>query len=328
MAGIIAAQTNNGIGVAGTCPNCKIVPIKAANSLGQLSSYDVYQALQYAMNLHTLEGIPENLHPAQIISMSFTFAYSDEFLSLAVQEAHNAGAILVAAAGNDGTDQMKYPAAYPEVIAVAMTNQNDARVSTSNYGSWVDIAAPGIAIWSTNYYNGYLSSTGTSASAAMVSGLVGLMLSRNPSLDDIEVLQILQDTAAPVTGFPAIGGGRIDAFHSLIQSHDSPILLHLDNIIVSEASTVSIIAQGIDPTNDQLTFTVSDPRFQAYPLAPQGEVQRTRLQWYADYQAAGIYTIEITASDGIFSDTQNIMLTVLDREPPRQKHPTEALIIL
>ncbi|MFH1072716.1 MAG: S8 family serine peptidase [Nanoarchaeota archaeon] len=324
MAGIIAAQTNNGIGVAGTCPNCMIVPIKAANSEGWLTSYDVYQALQYAMNLHTLQGIPENPHPADIISMSFKFDYSNGYLTSAIQEAHDSGAILVAGAGNDNNADMRYPAAYPEVIAVANTNESDGKHISSSYGSWVDIAAPGRNIWTTNYYNSYGVSTGTSASTAMVSGLVGLMLSRNPALDQAQVLQILQDTAAPVNGFPEIGGGRIDAFHALIQSHDAPVLLHLNDITVSEASTATIIAQGIDATNDQLTFTITNPRFQMVPLQAQGEVQQAKFIWYTDYRSAGTYILEITASDGMFTDSQTITLNILDRPDPKQKFPIMA----
>jgi len=227
MTGIAAAIAGNGIGVAGTCPACHILPIKAANSQGFLSSYDVFQALEYAVNDHTIEGIPENPNPADIISMSFVFGASNSYLASGIGNASAAGAILVAAAGNHGSSTLRWPAAYPEVIAVTATDENDAKTSISTYGSWVDIAAPGISIWTTTYQNTYTTSTGTSASTAMVSGLLGLMKSRNPSLDQNRSLHILQATAAPVSGFPEIGGGRIDAYHAVLRSR-TPRLWYIE----------------------------------------------------------------------------------------------------
>jgi thermitase len=319
MAGIAAAVMNNSLGVAGTCPSCKILPVKAGRSDGSFTIYDSYQALEYAANMHNIEGIPENPNPADVISMSFRFNNPSTSLENGVADAASTGAILLAGAGNDNTDAMKYPAAYEQVIAVAATDQNDARISISNYGIWVDIAAPGISIYTTTLNNGYTTSAGTSAATAMTAGLVGLMRSRNPSLDKDQAQQILQETASPVTGFPAIGGGRIEAYQAVFHTNTQPIFFPINDVTVTELTPVSIVAQGMDP-DDQLTFTINDTRFQKIILPAQGDIQQAKFLWFTNYQSAGIYAFTITASDGTTIKTQEVRVTVIDKPfvPPRR----------
>ncbi len=227
-AGIAAAATFNGIGVAGTCPGCMVLPVRAAyNNAGGGTSFPlsaVYSALEYAAgNPGNVEGIPYNPNPAKVISMSFGFSGDYPLLREGIDDAASTGAVLVAAAGNSGNDVMRYPAAYDNVIAVAATDEFDARPSWSNYGSWVDLAAPGSSIMSTYLDGQYAPISGTSASAPFVAGTAGLMRSRMPSLTQAQIKMILLQTDDPVSGFPAILGGRINAYSAILFTPVPPI---------------------------------------------------------------------------------------------------------
>jgi thermitase len=129
-------------------------------------------------------------------------------LEQAVKYAYGKGVVLVAAAGNRNTSDPHYPAYYVKCLAVAATDQNDAKASFSNYGAWVDIAAPGVNIYSTlpNHPNrigvrnyGYLS--GTSMAAPHVAGVAALMKARDPSLTNAQIASQLIATGDPTTGF-------------------------------------------------------------------------------------------------------------------------------
>ncbi|MDP1694276.1 MAG: S8 family serine peptidase, partial [Candidatus Woesearchaeota archaeon] len=145
VAGIAGAVTNNNLGVAGACWFCKVMSVRAGFSVGNppnggsLEYDDIAQSLVYAAD-----------NGANVISMSF--GGSDSLtLQNAVNYAYSQGVVLVAATGNSNTGSTieAFPAAYSNVISVAATDQNDQKASFSNYGSWVDIAAPGVNILST-----------------------------------------------------------------------------------------------------------------------------------------------------------------------------------
>ncbi len=176
--------------------------------------------------------------------MSFGETGRSDLLEAAVDYAYNSGTVLVAAAGNNGTNGPEmYPAAYKNVIAVAATDQNDARatwdntdtkdvVEGSNAGSWVDVAAPGKGIYSTTptypsanncdgkpcYVQGYDYKDGTSMAAPHVSGLAALLLSRNASLSPTQVRNQIEYTAKDLGTAGKdneFGHGRIDARYAL-----------------------------------------------------------------------------------------------------------------
>ena len=194
-AGIASAVTNNSRGVAGTAWNCKIMALRAGykteDSKGTLLDSDSAEALKYAAD-----------NGAHVISMSWGGGGS-YILHTAIEYAYNAGCILIAAAGNEGNHPppvpLHYPAAYPDVIAVAASDENDNRASFSSYGPWVHIAAPGKNIYSTTFvlepYNDtYGLWNGTSMSTPIVAGAAALILSQNPTLMADTVLQMLLDS--------------------------------------------------------------------------------------------------------------------------------------
>ncbi|XOU94168.1 MAG: S8 family serine peptidase [Candidatus Kerfeldbacteria bacterium] len=220
VSGIAAAVTNNGIGIAGVCQDCSIMPLRAGwkrtNGNAALLKSDTIQALHYAAD-----------NGASVINMSYGGPYnSDE--EAAIDYAADQGVVLVAAAGNDFIITQNYPAAYDAVISVAATDSNDTRAYFSTYGSWVDVAAPGHEILSALPGNNYASWSGTSMATPQVVGLAGLILSKDPSLDAQDVKNILHTGVNDILigqRSDYVGTGRINLYQAL--QIDSPPLAFL-----------------------------------------------------------------------------------------------------
>lgn len=183
-AGLIAANTNNGIGVAGVCPGCKLLVGKVLNNQEGGNAADVASGMIWAAD----QG-------AQVLNMSLSFTMQDYTSTLndAVNYTLGKGVIIVESAGNCGDatmlstlgcttlNEIHYPAKDPRIISVAATSTNDEIASFSTYGTWVTIAAPGVDIAST-WVNGdpngsYQYAYGTSMSAPITTGVVALILS-------------------------------------------------------------------------------------------------------------------------------------------------------
>jgi thermitase len=200
MAGTAAASTGNGIGVAGGCPRCKLMIAKYIGRDGIGTTYDFIEGVLWSAN-----------HGADVISVSSSGASSSDALKRAINRATEKGAVVVASAGNQDSSKPRYPAAYRRVIAVAATNRSDQRASFSGFGSWVDVAAPGIDIVST-VPGGYASFDGTSPAVPNVSALAGLLASQNrgPKAIRKRILSTAVDLGANGRD-PYFGAGRIDA---------------------------------------------------------------------------------------------------------------------
>lgn len=205
VAGIAAADTNNSVGIAGMCWNCRLMPLKVMQTGGVANYSDVALGIYYAIN----KG-------ADVINISLG-GYADSLTLRAAIEKAAETAVIVAAAGDDGSDVLFYPAAYQEVIAVGGTTDTDARDPDSNYGSWVDLAAPSIALDTTVNGGGYGQTSGTSGAAALVSGLVGLIWSQHPDWSPDMVRAQVIYTAEPI-GVTGVGNGRINAMAAVMQT--------------------------------------------------------------------------------------------------------------
>jgi hypothetical protein len=184
VAGIIAAEVNNNEGVAGMTWFTKIMPVKVLDSSGAGSTYSVAEGIIWATD-----------HGAHIINMSLGNYAEAQFLHDALKYAHDHGVVLVAASGNDNTDRPGYPAAYPEVIAVSATDQGEGRAQYSNYGDYIDVAAPGTSIPSTYPGSRYAALSGTSMASPHVAALASLIRAANSKLTNDEVMEILRRTA-------------------------------------------------------------------------------------------------------------------------------------
>jgi subtilisin family serine protease len=209
VAGIIAASTGNGVGIAGIARTARILPVVVVNGCSGFES-NVAAGLTWAVD----QG-------ARIVNMSLQFNLGGTPLQQAVQYAHAQGALIMAATGNLNTTPPAFPARWNETVAVASTDNRDLRSSFSNYGPEVDISAPGTNVWSLNSAisgYGYALKSGTSMATPHVSGVAALLWSYDPSLTRDEVRNYLVSTARDL-GAPGTdiyyGAGRLDAAAAL-----------------------------------------------------------------------------------------------------------------
>ena len=221
-AGMAAGITNNGIGIAGVAPGCKILPVRCGympngSNQGVVRMDFVSAGMIYAAN-----------NGADIINCSWG---STSYLSLAVGAAQSNGVLIITAAGNDNTDSdpglgvPSYLSTYPGVIAVAATEPSDGKASFSNYGAWVEISAPGTGIYTTTYDSStdshvYSSVQGTSFSSPITCGAAALIWSANPGLTANQVASALYNSADNIDAVnPAyvgqLGAGRVNLLRAL-----------------------------------------------------------------------------------------------------------------
>ncbi|MBD3181898.1 S8 family serine peptidase, partial [Candidatus Poribacteria bacterium] len=242
VSGIVAALPGNGKGTAGVMWYCKIMPLRAGSKF--LEDDDLAAAIVYAAD-----------NGAHIINMSWGSWNSSYIIRDALEYAYNKGCILVGAVGNANVPAIIYPALYEKVIAVGATDRWDEKASFSNYGIGLDIIAPGHKIFSTTIDDRYSDWSGTSMAAPMVSGIIGLMLSRRPALKADEVKYILKSTAEELDDPLLSNAGRINAAHALM-SASSPLIA---DIIYPESES------GAD-RHITIIGTAAGAKFQSYVL--------------------------------------------------------------
>lgn len=187
VAGIVAAQTNNGIGVAGTCPACRIMPVRVLNDSGSGTDANVANGIIYAAN-----------NGAKVINMSLGGPNTSAVLENAVNYAWSKGVLVACAAGNDGQSTPEYPAGFANCLSVGATDSDDNSASYSNYGTWVDLAAPGSAVYSTYINSSYEWRDGTSMATPYVAGVAGLLASQG--LTNAQIRDRLYATADRIPG--------------------------------------------------------------------------------------------------------------------------------
>jgi uncharacterized membrane protein len=204
VAGIAAANTNNGIGVAGLGYSCSIINVKVLGDDGMGYWSWVAQGIIWAAD-----------NGAQVINLSLGDSSNSSTVEDAINYAWNKGVVVVVAAGNEGNSDPFYPAYYPNCIAVAATDANDILSPWSNRGDWVDVAAPGDNILSTWGHKYYGSMSGTSMASPHVAGLAALVFTTvsdangDGKLND-EVRDRIEASCDDI-GVAGIGYGRINA---------------------------------------------------------------------------------------------------------------------
>jgi len=195
--GIIAAEGDNGLDIAGVCWDANIMALKFLGSGGSGDLAGAIQAVYYAVQ-----------NGADVISNSWGGSLGfPTALEEAFDYAYSQGVVLVSSAGNNASNFLGYPAIFESVMAVAATNSNDEKASFSSYGDMVDIAAPGVDVLSLRasgtsggtIYNAYTTvSSGTSMACPHVSGACAMLLSINQDMPVEEVRSILMDTTDPI----------------------------------------------------------------------------------------------------------------------------------
>ncbi len=213
VAGVISAGVNNREGVAGMSWYNKVMPVKVLDGSGTGTTYSVAEGLIWAVD-----------HGAKVINMSLGNYASAEFLHDAIRYAYDHDVVLIAASGNDDTDRPGFPAAYPEVFAVAATSEDGQKASFSNYGDYIDVAAPGNNIPSTYPGNQYAALSGTSMASPHVAALAGLIRTMNPALSNEEVMALMRETATDIGDKGKdiyYGYGQIDVARALQAAEQS-----------------------------------------------------------------------------------------------------------
>ena len=211
VAGTIAALDND-VGVIGVAPEASIYSCKVLNSSGSGSYSNIIAAIQWAID-----------NKMQVISMSLGGSSYSQALEDICNAAYNAGIVIVAAAGNSGsdTDKIGYPAKYDACIAIGATDSNDVRASFSSVGPKLEVCAPGVGVLSSVPKgscsmcdpSGYKQANGTSMATPHTAGAVALVLKAHPEMTNVNVRKALSDTAVHL-GTPGrniqYGYGRID----------------------------------------------------------------------------------------------------------------------
>lgn len=221
VTGTIAAVTNNNKGVAGVAFGAKVVPVRVLGRGGGYLS-DIADGIVWASG-GSVSGVPSNANPAEVINMSLggSGSCSSTYQS-AINSAVNRGTTVVVAAGNSNANVSGFnPGNCSNVVSVASTTRQGARSSFSNYGSLIDVSAPGSDIASTvntgsttPSTEGYSLMSGTSMAAPHVAGVVALMqAAAGGTLSPAQVEQILKDTARALPGSCSggCGAGIVDA---------------------------------------------------------------------------------------------------------------------
>lgn len=291
VAGCASATTNNNTGVAAIGFSCKLIAVKATTQASVVTNG--YDGIVYAVAAG-----------ADVINMSWGGTGSSTTAQNIISWANGQGVVLVAAAGNNNTNTMFYPAGYTQCIAVAATSSNDVKASFSNYGTWVDISAPGNNIYATTVNSTYGNMSGTSMASPIVAGLAGLMLSLNPTLLPSDIRTCITSTATNInsqnpsyTG--QLGAGRINANNAMnciaATLNWPPVADFTANITtVTAGGSVIFTNQSLyNPTTYSWTFQGGTPG------TFNGANPPTIV-----YNTPGTYNVTLTVSSANGSDTE------------------------
>lgn len=251
VAGVAAASTDNGMGIAGAAWNASVLPVKVLDSRGYGTASRVAEGIVWAAD-----------NGARVINLSLGGAFDARMICDATMYAQSRGVLVVAAVGNGGDATLNYPAACPGVVGVSATDTHGDFAWFSSFGRDVALAAPGLDITSVMNSGGYGSGSGTSFSAPLVSGVAALLIAQHPEWSATQVAQRLEDTAqdrGPAGTDPYYGHGLLDAYAALGGPPQAPSLPLRD---------------ALEP-NDDATQATRLRHIARATIAPEGDVD-----WY------------------------------------------------
>ncbi|MBL7185672.1 MAG: S8 family serine peptidase [Phycisphaerae bacterium] len=299
-AGIVAASDNN-IGSVGVAPGANLWAVKVLGNDGSGYVSDIVQGIEWCED----NGI-------EIISMSLGGGDSPT-MKEACDNAYNAGILLVAAAGNDYGGPVIYPAAYDSVIAVSATDSDNNLADFSNVGAEIELAAPGVSIFSTYPNGGYATAGGTSMACPHVAGVAALAWSSS----NTDVRATLQLSASDI-GLTTLeqGWGIVNAAAAVETpaGNQAPIAVAGADQSVRVGSAVQLDGSGsTDPDGDSITYewTLIRPGPSAAVLSGTTTAEPT---FVADVE--GTYKVELQVYDGVLSDFDTVMITAQPNKAP------------
>jgi len=284
VAGIAAAVTNNAAGVAGVGYDCRLMNVKVLGDNGS-GAYDwIASGICWAAD-----------NGAKVINMSLGGGGGSDTLLNAVNYAWGKGCVIVASAGNSNTTAASYPAYYTNCIAVGASDQNDQRASFSNYGSaWVDVAAPGVSIYSTipnhanyistNYLGGVLnygSLNGTSMASPFVAGLAGLLWASGAATNTA-VRQRIENCCDPAGTWVAKGRVNVPKAIGAVVQYGVQVLNNAQQVTFPKAFTSAPIVITSSQTVSCAVSNVTATGFKVYLTGDAGTAATgVWVQWIA-----------------------------------------------
>lgn len=295
VSGTIAAVGNNNVGVIGVAPLAKIMAVKGLGDDGSGYDSDLAQGIVYAAD-----------NGADIINMSWGGTGDSPVIEEAIQYAHSVGVILVAAAGNSAIDASQFlPAKYASVITVSAFNSADVMASFSNFGTKIDVAAPGVSILSTVPGGYYSSFNGTSMASPHVAGLAALLLSQRPALTNEQVRQSLRQTADDVgaAGFDTQSGyGRINARKALQAAAPLNLVITSPAQFAPVTGSVDVrgSAEGSALATRRLEFGAGASPGAFFPIGIPSTAPITNGSlgtWNAAALSEGLYSLRLAGTD-------------------------------
>jgi thermitase len=297
-AGIIAATINNLQGIAGLA-QVRIMAEKGLDSEGGGYDDDLAQAIIHAVD-----------HGARILSNSWGSTSPSQLIEDAIHYAVSRGVLVVAAAGNQGSVHPHYPAAYDDVVAVTATDSEDKPASFTNFGDWVEVAAPGVNIYST-YLNDYRSLSGTSMACPHVAGVAALILSRYPNMSETQLRTSLR-YATDDLGDPGFdiyyGYGRINARKAVealplscdlvLWNWSKPLFVEPSSLGLINATVYNFAMKAVDGVTVQLLANGTCVSEQTISHLEGDSFGKVTLQWIAGSEGVYNLTICVLPADG------------------------------
>lgn len=314
VAGIIAARQNNAAGISGAAPGARVMALRAGTASGFLEEDDVAEAILYAID-----------NGCKVVNMSFGDNAVSYLLRDAIQYGVSQGVIFVASAGNSGSASLNYPAAFDETISVGATDSANKLAGFSNYGSKINLVAPGVEVFSTQIGDAYGINNGTSFSAPVVCAALALILSHYPDYTPEQAKGALYAGCRDSGYFgwdPFYGHGLVDLERSLTIGEQG-------------FAEITAPATGSGTAENEIAVagTVFGPRLISYSLAygtgenpfhwtPITEVfgvqalQDTLTVWNLAGLPDTTYTLELRLKQHGLNDLVHKTIFALDHTPP------------
>jgi len=289
VAGVAAMAANNAKGSAGVAWGAKIMPVRIADANAYAYWSTVAQGIYWAAD-----------HGAKVVNVSYNGVSGSATVQSAAQYLRSKGGVVVVAAGNSGG--LESIAASDALLSVAATDQNDARASFSSYGAYVDLAAPGVSVYTTTVGGGYSNASGTSFSSPVVAATAALMLSANGKLTPADVDRILKTTSLDLgaAGYDQYyGSGRVNAAAAVLNAKQT-VAADTQAPSVSIASPTGGRVSGVVPVDVNYSDNVGVTRADFYvngQLAASDSLAPFAFAWDTAGKADGSYTLSVQAYD-------------------------------
>ncbi|MEX3071546.1 S8 family serine peptidase [Vibrio alginolyticus] len=299
VAGIAVAKANNGDGIAGLAWNSKVIAVRGLGGS--------YAALVAAIRYSADRG-------SKVINISGGAYINSDALNSATAYAESKSALVVSTAGNDGLNESRYPCAYDSVLCVANSTNADGKASSSNFGAWVDIAAPGEDIPSTQLGGGITTKSGTSMAASLISGAAAMVWTQHPEWAAENIRTRLIDSGKTLSSSLLIGSARLDVFEAVFNgsfeigdlsewqvSGTASSITELSSLLPVAGNRMAILSTGPSEDGVETTLTKSvniQPGVTELPLEFTYNFITEEYPEYIGSQFDDTLVITLTSPDG------------------------------